>query len=404
MLYDPKRHEPLSAEAWDEQRAHACIAHIVRDIETSYSPQSLWRTHSQDAEPSDDPAKAFTPLYFGAAGVVWAHDYLRAIGAAPPSPSLPVDLEDLITRNGAWLATFGSKDFGSYMMGDLPILMMAYARAPTPALADRIADLIAGNIDHPARELMWGSPGSLLAALFMHRHSADPRWADLFRTIAAKLETQLIWSEQYACHYWTQDMYGQHSTYIDAVHGFVATAAVLIRGRDLLAPEAWQKWQATIVNTVQRTATIENGLANWRAILDVPALASINWLMQFCHGSPGFVICLAPLQTPDLDELLLMAGEATWAAGPLAKGSNLCHGTGGNGYAFLYLYARAKDQRWLDRARAFAMHGIAQTDEAGKRHGQMRYSLWTGDPGFAVYLWDCIRAEPTFPTLDAFFV
>ena len=59
-------------------------------------------------------------------------------------------------------------------------------------------------------------------------------------------------------------------------------------------------------------------------------------------------------------ELLAEAGEATWVAGPLAKGSNLCHGTAGNACAFLALHARTGDTRWRDRARAFAMHAIAQ--------------------------------------------
>jgi len=126
-------------------------------------------------------------------------------------------------------------------------------------------------------------------------------------------------------------------------------------------------------------------------------------LMQYCHGAPGFVVCLAGYPGDDLDDLLTAAGEATWAAGPLAKGSNLCHGTGGNGYAFLKLFDRTGDERWLDRARRFAMHGIAQTDAAARAHGAMRYSLWTGDPGFAVYLWDCIRGGAAFPTLDVFF-
>ena len=49
------------------------------------------------------------------------------------------------------------------------------------------------------------------------------------------------------------------------------------------------------------------------------------------------------------------------------------------------------------------MHGIAQMDEAAARYGQSRYSLWTGDPGFAIYLWDCLRAEGEFPTLDVFY-
>ena len=61
------------------------------------------------------------------------------------------------------------------------------------------------------------------------------------------------------------------------------------------------------------------------------------------------------------------------------------------------------DRRWLDRARAFAMHGIEQTEADVNRHGQLRYSLWTGDPGFGIYLWDCVRERSAFPTLDVFF-
>ena len=63
MLYDPDRHEPLHPEeenGWDEARARACIAAIVRDTETQFSPQSDWPTHPLDAEPGGD-AQAGNP-------------------------------------------------------------------------------------------------------------------------------------------------------------------------------------------------------------------------------------------------------------------------------------------------------------------------------------------------------
>jgi hypothetical protein len=126
-------------------------------------------------------------------------------------------------------------------------------------------------------------------------------------------------------------------------------------------------------------------------------------LLQFCHGAPGFVICLGGFPGTELDELLVAAGETIWAAGPLRKGSNLCHGTAGNGYAFLKLHARTGNQTWLERARAFAMHAIAQTEAEAAHYDQLRHSLWTGDPGVAIYLWDCLRAKAEFPTLDVFF-
>lgn len=149
-----------------------------------------------------------------------------------------------------------------------------------------------------------------------------------------------------------------------------------------------------------RTAEWEGPLANWRAQLATPRGQPM--LMQYCHGAPGFVICLADSPDPALDPVLRAAGEATWQAGPLRKGSNLCHGTGGNGYAFLKLFRRFGEQRWLERARAFAMHGIGQVEAARTEYGQWRHSLWTGDPGFALYLLDCIEEQDRFPTLDVF--
>jgi hypothetical protein len=49
------------------------------------------------------------------------------------------------------------------------------------------------------------------------------------------------------------------------------------------------------------------------------------------------------------------------------------------------------------------MHGIAQMQADARQHGQMRYSLWTGDPGFAIYLWHCLQGTADFPTLDVFY-
>jgi hypothetical protein len=127
-------------------------------------------------------------------------------------------------------------------------------------------------------------------------------------------------------------------------------------------------------------------------------------LCQHCHGAPGMVTAFAdaPVTSVELEDLLREGGKFTWAAGPLAKGSNLCHGTGGNGYAFLKLCRRTNDLMWLERARSFAMTAIVQYRETRDQLGRGRYSLWTGDIGLAVYLWDCLTAEPKFPTIDVF--
>ncbi len=403
MLFDPSRHETLCSTAWDESSVRAAIARIVADTESHYSPDVYWPTHPRDNSSPQDPPSISTSLYYGACGVIWGLTYLKAMGAVSLSRGYCDDLDLLLRRNRAWLGDQASVEQASFLMGDTPIQLLAFGQTPTPELESSLRDLIANNQDHPARELMWGSPGTLLAALFLFEKTGHSQWSDLFKQTAAKLWSQLKWSPEVQCAYWTQDLYGRESAYLDAVHGFVATALPLIRGRHLLEPEDWTAWQQCINNTIAKTATWQGDQANWYPILN-PAPDSIKpMLMQFCHGAPGFIICLADMPGTELDEVLIAGGEAIWGAGPLAKGSNLCHGTGGNGYAFLKLYQRTQNPDWLARARAFAMHGIEQTETDAKAHGQMRCSLWTGDIGFAIYLWDCLRAKADFPSLDVYF-
>ncbi len=115
-----------------------------------------------------------------------------------------------------------------------------------------------------------------------------------------------------------------------------------------------------------------------------------------CSGAtarPGVVCALAgaPSQR-SLDALLLAAGELVWEAGPVRGSAGLCHGTAGNGWAFLKLNRRTRDRKWLGRARRFAMHAIEQrTGERG---------LWSGDLGLALYLRACIDADDRWPLLD----
>ena len=400
MLYDPGRHEPLQARPWDAARARAAIEQIVQGTEAAFSPEGYWPVHPRDSEGrSTEP---FHCLYFGACGVIWALHYLRALGFATLKRDYRASIDPLVPALRNWLGKDWARDGASYMMGESSVLLLKYWLAPGEATAKRLEEVIAGNIDNPTRELMWGAPGTALAALFMHEHTGEAKWADAFRANVRKLESQLLWSEEHECSYWTQDMYGHNTTYIDAVHGFVATAFVIIRGRELLDAGERDGWMKTIATTIRRTAIQEDGLANWPGFL-YPPRQGMTPLVQFCHGAPGFVICLGDFTGHELDDLLLAGAELTWKAGPLTKGANLCHGTGGNGYAFLTLYKRTGDAMWLERARAFAMHAIAQSEADAKEHGQLRHSLWTGDPGLAVYLADCIREEAAFPTMDVFF-
>ena len=98
--------------------------------------------------------------------------------------------------------------------------------------------------------------------------------------------------------------------------------------------------------------------------------------------------------------LMNAAGELVWRAGPVAGNAGLCHGTGGNGFALLALWVRTGDERWLERARAFATHSLDQVDRLRVATGRGRYSLFTGDVGAALLAAACLTGEAGFPGLD----
>lgn len=396
MLFDPERHEPLQISTWDPGRVRDEISRIAQRTCSHLAQNGPWPTH-----PLDDPTlQPDYTLYGGACGVIWALHALQRQGAVELPAGWQPEVLPFLAPNRTANGEAAQRPFASYLLGDTSLLMLDFALTGRAESADELARLVSANIDHPARELMFGSPGTLTAALFMHQRTGEARWADLFVATAQKLWSQLEHSAAHDCQFWTQEMGGSRSDYIDAVHGFVGTATPLIRGRSLI-PGDWPAWQACIENTVRRTARWEDGLVNWPPLLS--GQKHDKRLVQYCHGSPGFVICLGGLPGDGLDDLLAAGAALVWQAGPLRKGSNLCHGTAGNGYAFLKMFQRTSDTLWLDRARAFAMHAIAQCEQAFQEYDEARFSLWTGDPGLAIYLWNCIEGTALFPTVDYFF-
>ena len=138
-----------------------------------------------------------------------------------------------------------------------------------------------------------------------------------------------------------------------------------------------------------------DGLANWpprpRPELSGPD-GEIR--LQWCAGAPGIVVAAWDYLA---EELLLGGAELTWHAGPHGdeKGANICHGTAGNGYAFLKAFERTGDERWLERARRFAVHALEQVERMPGR-----YSLFTGGIGVALYAADCVDAQTGYPIME----
>ena len=217
---------------------------------------------------------------------------------------------------------------------------------------------------------MWGSPGTILAG----------------RELGLDVTASIGWlhDRRDTEGLWTQQLSGRSSRLLGPAHRFAGVVRAL---GDV----------AAVSETLQRLAVEEDGLVNWppiegRGLVDANRDRRIR--TQWCHGAPGIVATLANI----LDEELAVAGgELTWRAGPLRKGANLCHGTAGNGYAFLALLERTGDERWLARARSFAMHAAGQVEHSRSHYGRGRYTLWTGDLGTALYLADCADGEGELP-------
>jgi hypothetical protein len=378
-LYRPEAFDRLTDTPWDEARARDGIAAIVADTDAAFrGPKLLWKAHEWDRWQATSPMKN---LYVGSAGVLWALDQLRRRSYAETS----LDVRDLAARSVELfrakpdyikLAAFAPpepRDSGLFI-GEAGILLVALQLGNSDC-ADDLRERLVANVDNQAEEVFWGAPGSLLAAAAMGDESS---WKILADALLSRRDDNGLW---------TQRLYGQEYQSLTPPHGLVG----IVQALGARAPKDGAR------EILAQSAHREDGLANWppRPRPELPGPDG-EIRLQWCCGAPGIVISAADY----LDEDLLLAGaELVWKAGPHGdeKGPCICHGTAGNGYAFLKAFARTGDERWLERARRFAMHALEQ-----EARMPSRYSLFTGGAGVALYAADCIEALSEYPVMDYF--
>lgn len=369
MLWQSAEHEQLTDRPWDEKVVHQAIARFIADAEEA-ERDGFWPGHPLDDLDEDDE---LCSVYLGSAGMLWG---LWKLGSA-------LDASDAITK--AIRRYRARPDFDSeahppsLWMGEAGLLVIAHALGASAYDPERLAQLVRQNRRHPTWELMWGSPGTTIAARACGLPDA---WSQSAGALLAS------WDE--SSDLWTQDLYGSVVQYLGPAHGFAGNVHAL-RGYvpdDVLADR--------VTRALERTAILDAGLVNWLPTVDSPR-SKIR--VQWCHGAPGIISTLGDLIPW---ELALGAGELIWQAGPLRKGPGLCHGTAGNGFAFLKLHELTGDELWLDRARRFAIHAIDQVEQQRTEFGRGRFTLWTGDIGVALYLRACLTRRAAFPTIDEF--
>jgi hypothetical protein len=386
MLYEPTRFDALIDEPWVPARVEDAIAAIVADADAAFDSKALWPAHEWDAREKPLPLSG---LYVGAAGVIWALDELRKRGHPESSHDLTAAVARAIEVERATpdFSADGHYRPGALISGTTGALLVAFRLTSDPALPDEVYALVHGNVDNPTDDISWGAPGTLLAALAMGEWTGERRWDEVARESATALRERRggdgLWRQD--------DDYRGLST----LHGVAGNTLALLRFE---SDDAVAGGSAAVLS---RHAFREDGLANWpgtpRAQLARPRDGRI--VLQWCTGAPGVVAGAWDY----LDEDLVLAGaELVWRAGAHQdeKGHGLCHGTSGNGFALLKAFARSGDELWLERARCFAVHALAQAERIATANGRRRYSLFTGDVGTALFAAACLDGDPRSPIID----
>lgn len=400
-LYDPTRHEPLSNIPWAADAVAEEIESIVSDIISSMHPDCSWPTHPLDAESYYDKGPKWA-TYAGAAGVVLALQIFSRHGYSGRSFE-----HNLSIIHDAYLRNPDVQLEPGLQLGELGILTPAFLACPdNEELSRRLVQCMEKTINLPFYEITSGQSGMMHVALYLYRKTGSDVWKDLYIGGASTLLSSWKQHSDTGQWLWQSKVFGPARHYYGACHGVAGNVNILLQGADLLDVDCTDVIIDRGVSTLELSAKTESDMANW-ILCTKPDIE--KHLVQWCHGAAGIVTAMAATTTSNsanskkLDRLLRMAGELVWKAGPLKKGSGICHGTAGNGYAFLHLHRRWGDSIWLARARKFAMHAIGQSRQARSEFGQGRYALWTGDAGLAIFLHHCLSPDmAALPGLELF--
>jgi Lanthionine synthetase C-like protein len=378
VLYDPAHFDTLADERWDEARVHDAIAAIVADADAAYDPDALWPAHEWDGWNAALPLKN---LYVGAAGVVLALDRLR------PHAESTLDLRDVALRAlELWRA---EPDFmqdlvlpdpaeAGFFLGETGILLAAHRVGAD--VADELEARVRSNLANEAEELFWGTPGTLLAAALAGLDDAARESAD---ALVARRDADRVW---------VQRLYGNPPVRsLGAPHGLAGNVRALLH----VEHERNDALERETARVLAGQAIVEDGLATWPLRFGGGLAGSDGEVrLQWCGGAPGMLVAAGDYLDEDL---VVSGGELVWHAGPHGdeKGHGICHGTAGNGFALLKVFARTGDELWLERARRFATHALAQVERM-----PARYSLFTGGAGTAIFAAACLDGDARYPLLD----
>ncbi len=206
MLYRSENFDAVTDRRWDEAWVRERIAEIVAETDAAYGGADLWPAEEWDSWQTPTPLKA---LYVGAAGVVWGLGALGRCGHGESTLDLPETARHVLE---AWRAEpdlmrgieLPSPARAGLLAGETGILAVAWQLSPDDALADTLFERVKENVDNEANDIMWGAPGTMLAAHALHGWTGDERWVDVWRESA-----EVLIRRRDVDDLWTINLYGE---------------------------------------------------------------------------------------------------------------------------------------------------------------------------------------------------
>ena len=381
-LFTPELHEPLRDVAWSPEQARAAIRAIVADADDRYDESGLWAPVDAWDDWGGELNLPPTVLSTGASGAAWGLDVLRRrghaeprtdparvavasveAGAGRPTRTSGSSRRCRRTRASSWARPARCSWRASWERTSTRIRCTSASSRTRPVRRTALLRLARddGRGARDARGDRRGTVGDVVARC--GRRAARPprgrRFLDVpaIRQVAGRLARPRL----------------EHQD--PARGGRAARRRTLPRRcrRRAPRPSARRPWSPT----------------GWRT-----GRSQRRRARRLRRRDPHAVGATAPPASPRR-RAASSRRSCCWppasscgapARRGMEKGTGICHGTAGSGFALLKVHARTQDELWLDRARRFGMHVAGQVDRWRERRGAGRTTLWTGDVGAALFL------------------
>ena len=156
---------------------------------------------------------------------------------------------------GSW-TDFPEPRESALLAGETGILLVAYRLAPSAELAETLHTRVRENVHNEADEIMWGSPGTLIAARLMLAWTGEQRWRAAWDESAEALLARRDPRR-------ALDAAPARTARISSsgpVHGLVGNVQSLLGLLDTTRRRALRRDDR---RDLDETAFVEDGLANW---------------------------------------------------------------------------------------------------------------------------------------------